>query len=468
MELRHLRYFIAVAEERNFSRAAEKLHVSQPPLSRQIRDLEVELGVKLLDRNRQGVRLTRLGNAVLAKARALIRDADSFKTEAKVLDKEIHEELRIGYAPSPTALIISKVLAKYHELTPGGRITLQDLTHTEILRGLKTRKLRAALTLRPREQEMRGLRFEMISRHRVGIVSSTESPFASTGTVRPSSVTKQELIVYRAKDFPGRSKILDSQIGQLDGLGKIWETTLQLPELSSAAPKIPQRVQHIIELVDRTRHSAEALRQRDLILQGRVLEATARLQAIAPAFEQAQINATKNLFVQDSPPIWSLGIDQWKEASQASFIPPASAALLKIYLQREPALLYLQAALIFFFFLSLSWRGVEKWTEEEPSLRSEAPVFDLPVSTAITLSFLVLGSLYSTAPFLLRAILWGVLLISITFILRRLVDRALFPMLDALIVLYFVDQFRLLSSLLPLVGRLLFGIEMLGATLFLI
>jgi DNA-binding transcriptional LysR family regulator len=219
MELRHLRYFIAVAEERNFSRAAEKLHVSQPPLSRQIRDLEAELGVKLLDRNRQGVRLTRLGNAVLAKARTLIRDAESFKTEAKMLDNEVHEELRIGYAPSPTAVFISKVLAKYHELTPGGRITLQDLTHNEILRGLKTKKLHAALTLRPREREMRGLRFEMISRHRVGIVCSTESPFASTETVRPSSVTKRELIVYRANDFPEYHKwiagILGVSIGTL-------------------------------------------------------------------------------------------------------------------------------------------------------------------------------------------------------------------------------------------------------------
>src|ERR1700758_4284364 len=108
MELRHLRYFIAVAEERSFSRAAEKLHVSQPPLSRQMRDLEAELGVKLLDRNRQGVRLTPRGTAVLAKARALGRDADMFKAEAKVLDKEIHEELRLGYAPSPTAVIIAK------------------------------------------------------------------------------------------------------------------------------------------------------------------------------------------------------------------------------------------------------------------------------------------------------------------------------------------------------------------------
>ena len=97
-----------------------------------------------------------------------------------------------------------------------------------------------------------------------------------------------------------------------------------------------------------------------------------------------------------------------------------------------------------------------------------APVFDLPISAAITLSFLILGSLYSTAPFLVRGILWGLLLVPITLILRRLIDQALFPLLDALIVLYFVDQFRLLTSPVPLVGRLVFGAEMLGGTLFLI
>jgi LysR family transcriptional regulator, benzoate and cis,cis-muconate-responsive activator of ben and cat genes len=219
MELRHLRYLIAVAEERSFSRAAEKLHVSQPPPSRQLRDLETELGVKLLDRNRQRVRLTRAGSAILARSRALIRDAESFKAEAKILDKDKHEELRIGYAPSPTAVIVSKVLARYHELAPGGCLTLRDLTHTEMLLGLKTKKLHAALTLRPRPKEMRGLRFEMISRQAVGIICSTESPLAGLSAVRPSMVATNELVVYPANDFPEYHKWIAGILGvSVDGL----------------------------------------------------------------------------------------------------------------------------------------------------------------------------------------------------------------------------------------------------------
>src|SRR5258708_16719245 len=107
MELRHLRYFIAVAEELNFSRAAARLHVSQPPLSRQIRDLEAELKVNLFDRNRQGVRLTRVGHAMLARSRKLVRDAESLRAEAQMIDQESQAELRIAYPPSPTPVTIS-------------------------------------------------------------------------------------------------------------------------------------------------------------------------------------------------------------------------------------------------------------------------------------------------------------------------------------------------------------------------
>jgi hypothetical protein len=267
-------------------------------------------------------------------------------------------------------------------------------------------------------------------------------------------------------DLTERAKILEGQIAQLDRLSKIWKSTLQLPQLSKTAPEIPERVEGLIDLIGRTEQAAESLRERDLTLQGHVLEATARLQAVAPAFEQAQADAVKNLFVQDSPPLWRLGVEQWREESQASLIPAASLALLITYIRREPAVFVLHAAIILFFFLVVSWlrRGVHKWTEEEPSLRRAAPVFDLPFPTAITLSFLIMGSIYSMAPFLLRAILWGVLLIAISFILRRLIDRALFPTLYALIVLYFVDQLRLITALLPLLGRLVFSAETLART----
>ena len=219
MELRHLRYFIAVAEELNFSRAAERLHVSQPPLSRQIRSLEAELKVKLLDRNTQEVRLTRVGYAVLARSRKLVRDAESLRAESQMIEKESQEELRIGYAPSPTAVIISRVLSRYHELSPGARLTLHDLTHTEMLSGFKAGKLHAALTIRPAAGEMRGLKFETIRRHPVGIICSNSSPLARQPAVRPSVVAMSELVVYRAREFPEYhqwvSKILRVSKGRL-------------------------------------------------------------------------------------------------------------------------------------------------------------------------------------------------------------------------------------------------------------
>src|SRR6476659_553456 len=85
MELRHLRYFIGVAEEENVSRAALKLHVSQTALSRQIRDLEDELGFQLLERSAKSVRLTDAGRAFLAEARAVLQRADDAVKAARAV-----------------------------------------------------------------------------------------------------------------------------------------------------------------------------------------------------------------------------------------------------------------------------------------------------------------------------------------------------------------------------------------------
>ncbi|MBV8414262.1 MAG: mechanosensitive ion channel [Verrucomicrobia bacterium] len=113
-------------------------------------------------------------------------------------------------------------------------------------------------------------------------------------------------------------------------------------------------------------------------------------------------------------------------------------------------------------------RGVHKWSEEEPSLRRAAPVFDLPFSTATALSFVIIAPVYSLAPGLLQAILGAAVLIPTALVLRRLIDRTLFAILNALLVFYFVDQLRLITAALPLFSRFIFSAEMVGGTLFLI
>ncbi len=99
MELRHLRYFTMVANERSFRRAADKLHIAQPPLSRQIQQLEDELGVRLLDRGRP-VTLTAPGRYLLESAQELLQRVEQMRVMTRRLDKEKGAKLRIGFVAS--------------------------------------------------------------------------------------------------------------------------------------------------------------------------------------------------------------------------------------------------------------------------------------------------------------------------------------------------------------------------------
>jgi DNA-binding transcriptional LysR family regulator len=118
VELRHLRYFVAVGEELSFTRAAEKLHLAQPSLSRQIQDLEEELGVRLLNRTRQGVSLTNSGKSFLADARRVVSHGEEIMQSVRELDREEKRNLRVGYAPDlmydllPSSLAPSKPLSR--------------------------------------------------------------------------------------------------------------------------------------------------------------------------------------------------------------------------------------------------------------------------------------------------------------------------------------------------------------------
>src|SRR4051794_22739306 len=102
MELRHLRYFVAVGEEQNITRAAARLHVSQPPLSRQIRDLEAELGVTLLERTPQAVRLTTAGWAFLEECYAVLGRINEAVRTVRAAVQGGQGVVILGYAPGPT------------------------------------------------------------------------------------------------------------------------------------------------------------------------------------------------------------------------------------------------------------------------------------------------------------------------------------------------------------------------------
>src|SRR5205814_7464147 len=124
MELRHLRYFVAVAEEENVSRAALKLHISQPGLSRQIRDLEGELGFMLLERKAKSVSLTEAGKAFLIEARAVLERTEDAVKAARAIATGGGGELHVGYAPSLTARILPPTLRAFQAELPNVRVRL--------------------------------------------------------------------------------------------------------------------------------------------------------------------------------------------------------------------------------------------------------------------------------------------------------------------------------------------------------
>ena len=148
MELRHLRYFVAVAEELNFRRAAERLRLAQPPLRAQIKSLEGELGVQLLERTTRSVKLTHAGRVFLTEARAVLVAATQAEQRAKRAEQGLVGTLRIGLiAPSANAWL-ADILRGFQQRFPGVQLSLFDLVSTEQLRRLHEGELDLGL-LRP-------------------------------------------------------------------------------------------------------------------------------------------------------------------------------------------------------------------------------------------------------------------------------------------------------------------------------
>jgi DNA-binding transcriptional LysR family regulator len=148
MELRHLRYFIAVAEHLSFRRAADRLHLAQPALSSQIKDLEIELGTRLFDRSTRSVKLTAPGKVFLDEARSVLMSAERAEQNVRKAGRGLIGPLRVGLLAPTATPRLARILSSYRQKFPSVQFSLYELTSVEQLHRLREDQLDVGL-LRP-------------------------------------------------------------------------------------------------------------------------------------------------------------------------------------------------------------------------------------------------------------------------------------------------------------------------------
>jgi DNA-binding transcriptional LysR family regulator len=149
VELRHLRYFVAVAEELHFSRAAERLHVAQPAVSEQVRKLEGELGVTLLNRTKRQTSLTEAGAALLTEARRVLEQVDRARLATRQARDHSASRLRIGYAPASLPTSVPRALQRLAASMKGLQTTLEPAFALELIAAVRDERLDAAIVSLP-------------------------------------------------------------------------------------------------------------------------------------------------------------------------------------------------------------------------------------------------------------------------------------------------------------------------------
>ena len=213
MELRHLRYFVAVAEELNFTRAAEKLRLAQPSLTRQIRNLEEELGVRLLDRSRNQVSLTEEGRSFLVDARRLVAlSLESVKSVQRFSRGE-SEQLNIGYLFKFNFDLLPVTLAMFYQARPDTSVNLFDMSPAEQLRALEARKIDLGFVgLRSpiANAHAAELAWECVARHNVVVVLPATHPLAKRSKIKITDLKALFFVAMSEQTHPGSRDWLSS------------------------------------------------------------------------------------------------------------------------------------------------------------------------------------------------------------------------------------------------------------------
>jgi len=203
MELRHLRYFVAVAEDLNFTRAAAKLRLAQPSLTRQIHNLEEEIGVRLLSRSKSHVALTEEGRSFLVDARRILALATESILSVQRLSRGETGQLNIAYLSNSDFELLPETLAAFRQTFPHVALNLFDMAPAEQFRALEARKIDLGFVGLPPPASFCDLRSESIARHRTVAVLSVKHPLTRKRQVNLHELKTMFFVGLSEKTHPG-------------------------------------------------------------------------------------------------------------------------------------------------------------------------------------------------------------------------------------------------------------------------
>lgn len=201
IQLRHIRYFIAVAEELHFSRAAQRLRIAQPPLSQQIRQLEETLGVELLSRTKRRVQLTAAGEVFLEECRILLAQLERAVQRTQRASRGEHGTLAIGFVSSASYSILPTVLQHFRVAFPSVHVILRELSAAQQVESFENRSIDIGIARSPVDSPY--VELALTLREPLVVALSESHPLSRSDAIRASALAGEPFVLFPRPLAPG-------------------------------------------------------------------------------------------------------------------------------------------------------------------------------------------------------------------------------------------------------------------------
>lgn len=249
MELRHLRYFVTLAEELHFGRAAERLHIAQPPLSQQIRQLETELGFQLFHRTKRTVQLTPSGQVFLAQVQGIFRQLEQAIQIGRQTSRGEMGQLVIGFVSSAAYNVLPTILRTFRTRVPGVSLELHELTTNEQSQWLREGRIDVGFVRPPVEEDQ--FNFEIIFEEALVVALPEAHGLANQSSVSLRSLSNDSFILFPRALAPGLYDQIISLCQQADFSPIVAQEAIQMQTIVSLVAAemgvaiVPQSLQHL-------------------------------------------------------------------------------------------------------------------------------------------------------------------------------------------------------------------------------